>query len=363
MHADHPTRRASDHGLRRVLTPQREDHLWDPARGGQLLLVATAVLTLAANPAIHAGLRALAAANVVLVAVLVCSVFTPWRRLSRRATMVFPITAWTAIAVLGEQGHGVGATYLGVFFASFLYIGVVHEPRTGLATAPIAALMYLAAYDRISVRLVPGLITAMITWVLVAETVAALQQRRAQLADKIRQHANIDELTRLPNRADLDIRLASARPGDLIVVCDLDHFQRFNETFGLSIGDQVLADYGFLLSSSVRAIDYAARIGGEQFVMLLPRTELALAPAILGRLRRRWSLLRPNVTFTSGVACCYPGRTSAETLAAAERALFLAKKAGRNRDHSDTGPLDPASDLELDNGFVVGSVDISHQLR
>jgi diguanylate cyclase (GGDEF)-like protein len=190
-----------------------------------------------------------------------------------------------------------------------------------------------------------------------------LQQRRADLADRLRQSANTDPLTGLPNRADLEARLVTARPGDLLVVCDINQFKRFNETFGITIADQALADFGFLLRSSVRTVDYASRSDGAQFTLILPRTELALAPAILGRLRRRWTLLRPNITFSTGIACCHPGRTVTETLAAAERALYRAKKAGPNRDHSDIGPLTPASDLELDHGFVVGSVNISHHVR
>jgi diguanylate cyclase (GGDEF)-like protein len=363
VNAERPHRRASDHGFRRLFATTGEGGEWGPAHIGQLLLVATSVVTIASYRMVGVTPGDLATVNAILVGALVASLFLPWARLPRRTTIIFPVLVWAAIALLGEHAHGAGSNYLGIFVLTFLYIGLVQRPGTSLVLAPVAATMYLGAFAAWSDHLIPRLVIAVIAWVLIAETVATLQQRRADLADRLRQSANTDPLTGLPNRADLEARLVTARPGDLLVVCDINQFKRFNETFGITIADQALADFGFLLRSSVRTVDYASRSDGAQFTLILPRTELALAPAILGRLRRRWTLLRPNITFSTGIACCHPGRTVTETLAAAERALYRAKKAGPNRDHSDIGPLTPASDLELDHGFVVGSVNISHHVR
>ncbi|MGA2842724.1 MAG: GGDEF domain-containing protein, partial [Steroidobacteraceae bacterium] len=76
------------------------------------------------------------------------------------------------------------------------------------------------------------------------------------------------------------------RPTSLLIF-DLDHFKRFNDTYGHECGDRVLHEVGALLRSSVRQSDIACRIGGEEFVLLLPETELSDALATAEKLRVR----------------------------------------------------------------------------
>jgi diguanylate cyclase (GGDEF)-like protein len=101
----------------------------------------------------------------------------------------------------------------------------------------------------------------------------------------------------------------------------------------------VLTEFGLVIRATLRKLDYAARYGGEEFALVLPGTSTAQAAALLSRLRRRWAILHPEVTFSAGVATCLDGIPVSGTLAEADQAMYAAKAAGRNRDYSSAGPL------------------------
>jgi diguanylate cyclase (GGDEF)-like protein len=124
-----------------------------------------------------------------------------------------------------------------------------------------------------------------------------------------------------------------------LIICDLDHFKRLNDSLGHAAGDRVLAEFGLVVRSCLREKDYAARYGGEEFALLLPTTSQAQAALTLLRLRQCWTVLQPAVTFSSGVATFRHSDTAEETLAAADRALYAAKDGGRNCDYSPDGEL------------------------
>ena len=149
----------------------------------------------------------------------------------------------------------------------------------------------------------------------------------------MRQLAHVDTLTSLANRRDLDLRLTETGTGDSVVLVDLDHFKLLNDTFGHAAGDAVLAEFGLVIRATLRQNDYAARYGGEEFALVLPTTSEAEAAVTLGRLRQSWAILRPEITFSSGIVQWSAERTLAETLRVADEALYAAKESGRNRDH------------------------------
>lgn len=155
--------------------------------------------------------------------------------------------------------------------------------------------------------------------------------------------ARIDFLTGLANRRLLEERLQeeiartqrTGRPFSLLML-DLDGFKYYNDSFGHSIGDQVLQLLSAILSQSVREMDLVARYGGEEFVVLLPETQLESACAAAERLRQQVETgsraQGQPMTVSIGVAT-FPqdGETGAELVAAADRAMYLAKGKGRNR--------------------------------
>jgi len=168
-----------------------------------------------------------------------------------------------------------------------------------------------------------------------------------------------DKLTGLYNRARLDAYLAeefatamrSGKPLSLIMA-DVDHFKRVNDTLGHQAGDQVLVAVAQALGGRLRPRDLAARYGGEEFVLVLPETDATGVKVVAERIRQKIEAARPpvegstplSVTVSCGCATLPPNRfsTSAELLAAADRALYAAKRGGRNR-------------VEVDDGAAVAS--------
>ena len=169
-------------------------------------------------------------------------------------------------------------------------------------------------------------------------------------SEKRRQAAYCDYLTGLANRraffeaAELEFERAAHTPRPLaLVLFDADHFKRINDGYGHPAGDRVLCDLAASLGDTFRAVDTVARIGGEEFAVLLPSTGLAEALAIAERLRATVAArLVPAdgaeiaYTVSAGVAMLEAG-TDAQAasidvlLKRADEALYLAKTSGRNR--------------------------------
>jgi len=153
-----------------------------------------------------------------------------------------------------------------------------------------------------------------------------------------------DSLTGLHNRhslmALLDAELQrSGRNGAPfgVMMIDVDHFKRFNDTYGHLAGDQILRQLGALLRSELRSCDHAARYGGEEFVVILPEADLAGTLLVAERIRARAeSTLRADgaaaaTTLSLGLAVYPEHAAEAESLLReADTALYEAKRAGRN---------------------------------
>jgi diguanylate cyclase (GGDEF)-like protein len=169
--------------------------------------------------------------------------------------------------------------------------------------------------------------------------------------------AATDSLTGLPNRRSLDDALKrmlaqSSRSMQrlALVQIDLDHFKQINDTFGHEKGDNVLAGFGALLRSSLRTSDFAARFGGEEFVLVLPDTDRQGALQLTEKLRRNIHAVRAEgvdrrVTASMGVAVFPDDAVDDETLMRlADRALYTAKQHGRDRVEtvSELGAAAPA---------------------
>jgi diguanylate cyclase (GGDEF)-like protein len=152
----------------------------------------------------------------------------------------------------------------------------------------------------------------------------------AERTERLAEEASIDVLTGLPNRRAVGRALGRLRPDDELVVLDLDHFKRLNDTLGHPQGDRVLRALGEVLSDSVRARDLAGRFGGEEFIIVLSAEDGTGAEAFLERLRARWETVRPHpVTFSAGIA--RGGDHPQRALRQADAAMYRAKAAGRDR--------------------------------
>jgi two-component system cell cycle response regulator len=157
-----------------------------------------------------------------------------------------------------------------------------------------------------------------------------------------------DPLTGLHNRRYMSGQLGAlvkrANTGEAPVAAllvDIDHFKRINDTFGHDVGDEVLREFAVRLATNVRAIDLACRLGGEEFVIIMPDTQLEDARRIAERLRlhvsgspfRAPGLAEPlQVTISIGVAATAGERDTPEALLKrADGAVYEAKAAGRNQ--------------------------------
>jgi diguanylate cyclase (GGDEF)-like protein/PAS domain S-box-containing protein len=157
--------------------------------------------------------------------------------------------------------------------------------------------------------------------------------------------AATDTLTGLPNRRSflsrLEGTLAEARRshghGGALLMLDIDHFKRVNDTWGHAIGDEVLQHFADVVRQGLRRGDAAGRLGGEEFAVLLPATGLDDACALAERLRERVAASpaatgagEVAVTVSIGVAG-FDGGSATSLLSRADEALYAAKGAGRDR--------------------------------
>jgi diguanylate cyclase (GGDEF)-like protein len=175
---------------------------------------------------------------------------------------------------------------------------------------------------------------------------AAIALENARLHDIVQRQAITDELTGLVNRRrfisalEAEIERAASLGGPLsVILADLDDFKPINDRFGHHEGDRVLQAFSAVLLAHMRDVDVAGRLGGEEFAILLPETDLEGAAAGAERLRRALSgsrLVRSAesgelVTASFGVAELAPGQSGDELLRTADAALYRAKAQGKNR--------------------------------
>ncbi|MCA1696200.1 MAG: sensor domain-containing diguanylate cyclase [Actinobacteria bacterium] len=176
---------------------------------------------------------------------------------------------------------------------------------------------------------------------------AALALCNARLLEQVQQMADTDALTGIANRRSFEATLhhevaRALRYGDelTLVMFDIDHFKKINDTLGHQAGDRVLAEAGAALLRGRREFDMPARYGGEEFCIILPGCTEAQSGAVAERLRQELCSIEAEgpITVSGGVAT-FPlhARSSTELIQAADDALYEAKRGGRDRlEHAST---------------------------
>ena len=176
---------------------------------------------------------------------------------------------------------------------------------------------------------------------LMARVRAQLRQKRRY--ESIREQSRVDPLTGAFNRGHFDVhasrlaaRCRAAREPIAILIVDVDHLKQINDTHLHAGGDRVLKEIVYRVTSALRPSDLVARMGGDEFAVVMPETDLSAALQIAERLRRRVGdapIDGVGATVSIGVAASRPEEAEEleVTLERADTALYLAKRAGGNR--------------------------------
>lgn len=187
-------------------------------------------------------------------------------------------------------------------------------------------------------------VLAVILAVLLAGVLGLLTWRHRRASRTMHTLAMTDELTGLPNRRAVLARLGrilAAGDDCAVLILDIDHFKTINDQHGHPVGDEVLRVVAGVVAEVMREPMVGGRLGGEEFLLLLPGMDLDEAVEVAERLRAavaqidtsRWFSGRP-LSVSAGVAIAHPGPGGvADALRRADEALYEAKAAGRNRVH------------------------------
>ena len=204
----------------------------------------------------------------------------------------------------------------------------LHDPTTGIVTGVVGSIRDIGKRKALEAQLI------------------AARDRAEAVADDLYILAITDELTGLANRrhfltrldAELD-RAARQRQPLALALFDVDHFKRINDKHGHGIGDEVLRAIGAVCHKTMRTVDLVGRLGGEEFGIILPASDLDAASAACERLRNAIAAQRIalpdgssiSITVSVGIALLHDDETASRFLKRADDALYQAKEAGRDR--------------------------------
>jgi diguanylate cyclase (GGDEF)-like protein len=229
---------------------------------------------------------------------------------------------------------------LALFPLSLLRSALLALPIVGLTLMPLWHAGSLSLHSPGGDLWLLALILALSAWAAAAQLGLLLELLSA------RWEATHDALSGLVNRRYaldlLERHIAAARRSSeplALLLLDLDRFKAINDQHGHAVGDAVIRRTGDVLNAHVRENDVAARVGGEEFAVVLPATDLDEAGRVAERIRRDIEASRTaladggeaGVTTSIGLTMLQPGDRPESLLARADRALYRAKDAGRNR--------------------------------
>lgn len=321
---------------------------------GSAVLIAVASWLLAGSDRLHLFACAVAAGMVIF------AIAAAWLLPHDRGVLVHPVIVFGGVATLGAISTSFGTAYGGLFTIAFIYLGLCGTRRQIYVATPLAVAAWLlangAGSGSISGSVVVRLPIALIIWLTVGLLLSQHTRRVNDQTSTLQDQAHRDPMTGLHNRRALADLSKSAAAGDAVVLLDLDHFKAVNDTYGHLVGDTVLCDFADTLAHSLRAGDSAVRYGGEEFLLFLPRTTTEQLGAILERVQATWAARSPMTTFSAGAALIEPERGIIQALGFADRRLYAAKEAGRNRCIVDgAGAVKPTDENVEQSTAAVGA--------
>lgn len=262
--------------------------------------------------------------------------------------MMFGMFAFNAQHPEGDPERMARGLILVTFAVSLLSIGGAREVLAIFTVPFVACLAWLwrtqADLHELTLLLVDPLMMLAVA-LITAELFYRLRERSVRLETELERLAATDALTGLANRRDFEDRLQdemarSKRHGEplSVVLGDLDHFKRVNDTYGHGTGDQLLRQIGHILQKDLREEDLAVRWGGEEFLLMLPATDLEHAVETAERIRStiaarpiRCDTADISITISFGAAQYAAGELITQLIRRADEAMYRAKSEGRNR--------------------------------
>lgn len=262
-------------------------------------------------------------------------------------------TVSAAVYFNGERDGGAATLNEFYYVWPALYVGYFFKRRGVIVSVAAIALAYLVVLGALDMDRQAAITRWMVTVSVAGGAAAALYAIRRKvdrLLARLRDLAHTDPLTSLPNRrafeerfeVELDRARRSGEPFSL-AVGDIDFFKRLNDAHGHAVGDRALEAVGEAIARWTRSTDISARIGGEEFAILLPATSTSEAEAAIERLRRRIGEIPTaadrSLTVSFGLVS-FPehGEAMGDLMHSADVALYRAKALGRDRTvvgHSD----------------------------
>jgi diguanylate cyclase (GGDEF)-like protein len=263
-----------------------------------------------------------------------------------RAAFPWIIACGTALitAAIHFRGGPAGAQAL-----HYIWVVVYSSYFFSIRAATLQLLLALGGYGLVvAASDAPGSgleawLTAAVALLATACLLSMLMDRMSRLVARLTSAARTDSLTGLLNRRGFEelfeLELERARRGGTplsVVAGDLDHFKAVNDRFGHHVGDIALERASATLDDTKRRVDTLARLGGEEFALIVPGTDerraLMLAERLRSAIKEAFALDPVRITMSFGIAC-FPrdGRTPEQLMRAADRALYAAKELGRDR--------------------------------
>ena len=344
----------------KVMEPDVESAFWaEHARAGAVVTLAAVVVDLAYSLATWASgpyRPALVTLNALaLVGAGFALVLVPEERIARSPHRDLIFAGWALVscllvAIASHLDGGIDSPFAWLFPLSVMLVAVVHRPRLVVLTAA-AAMAGLLVVAGLNGGLDAGVMVRAAYLVVIGYLSAvAARSRWHQYEDQVERNVALssiaahDGLTGLLNHRSFHLRLAdevaraqrSDTPLSLLLV-DLDHFKEINDRHGHLVGDDVLRRVAGELVDVARATDVVARVGGEEFCMLLPDTAPAAAVVPAERLRAAVAAIGDPEALTVSIGLSglpADAATPNELFSAADDALYRAKRAGRNRVHT-----------------------------
>lgn len=221
----------------------------------------------------------------------------------------------------------------------------------------------LAIYDKPEINKFAAFATVVLIITILMVLVGLVRAKLEELILALQKAAAFDSLTGAYNRAAFEEHLEKRSRASsqyekpyALAIFDLDHFKKINDKLGHRGGDQALKDLVALVNSQLRVDDVFARIGGEEFGLMIPETSVAEAEAFCDQLRKSiaaHTAYKTPFTVSCGLVCADTQRPE-RVLAVADRALYKAKKLGRNRVQVDVF-VDAGLEARFDARYMTRS--------